>query len=203
MSRRFLSTFRLSSLEDLDPRPAGAGVPRTALAGSRRYCLIPRQLPRLVSGASLVRGRAPPPRPLAPARPSPRRGLPAVPSRPIGPVPAAAPWSDTVTPTATHLPRCEDLPRTPLSLTRPPGGRAGAGRGRRRRARKLGGAAPWCSLASLPPTSGLASLRCWALDGGAHGPQPSALGADVRPAARCLPGATVDEHASLTHDLIH
>lgn len=56
---------------------------------------FPRQLPRLVSGASLVRGRAPPPRPLAPGRPSPRRGLPAVPSRPIGPVPAAAPWSDT------------------------------------------------------------------------------------------------------------
>jgi hypothetical protein len=82
-------------------------VPRTAHAGSRRY-----------SPSSLVwcgRARARPPRPLAPARPSPRRGLPAVPSRPIGPVPAAAPWSDTDAPEV--YPRCEE-PRTPLTATR-------------------------------------------------------------------------------------
>ena len=96
------------SLEDLDPRPAGAGG--GAAHGIRRITPLLPQLPRL------VRPRArPPPPPLAPARPSPRRGLPAVPSRPIGPVPAAAPWSDTDAPEV--YPRCEE-PRTPLTATR-------------------------------------------------------------------------------------
>ena len=118
-------------------------VPRTAHAGSRRY-----------SPSSLVWcGRAPPP------PPCPRPPLAS--SRPAGrPVPSnwSRPRSRTV---VGHRRRRSRGARTPLSLTRPPGGRAGAGRGRRRRARRLGGAAPWCSR-SRPYLRPQAWRPCWA-----------------------------------------